>query len=131
MIGGYRLHMSRLSHFAINADDVDATLRFYGDTFGWHFAQWGPGFHRLPADDPAGPGVTAAVQQRRELVPGRPANGFECTLAVTDIDGTVAAALGAGGQLLMAPTTIAGVGRLVWLADPSGNVVGAMKYESV
>lgn len=123
--------MSRLSHFAINADDVDAALRFYGDTFGWRFDPWGPpGFHRLAADDPAGPGVTAAVQLRRDLVPGRPTNGFECTFAVDDVDRTVASALAVGGRVLMAPSMIPGVGRLVWLADPSGNVVGAMTYES-
>ncbi len=43
--------------------------------------------------------------------------GFECTIA-------------AGGRVLMETTTIAGVGHLVWLADPSGNVVGAMTYDS-
>ncbi len=123
--------MNRLAHFAINADDLDTALRFYGDTFGWRFTEYGPGFHRLPADDPAGPGVTAAVQQRRELVPGRPTNGFECTIAVADLDRTIAAATAAGGRVLTAPSTIPGVGRLVWLADPSGNVVGAMRYESV
>jgi hypothetical protein len=29
----------------------------------------------------------------------------------------------------MAKTTIAGVGDLVWLEDPSGNCVGAMRYD--
>jgi len=116
--------MNKLSHFAINADDLDATLRFYDTTFGWRFTQWGPGFHRLPADD-------AAVQQRRELVPGVPTTGFECTIAVADVDRTLSSAVAAGGRVLMAPSTIPGVGRLVWLADPSGNVVGAMTYESV
>lgn len=130
MISRYLLRMSKLSHVAINADDVDATLKFYGDTFGWRFAQWGPGFYRMAADDANGAGVTAAVQQRRELLAGRRTTGFECTMAVSDVDDTIAAALGAGGQLLMAPATIPGVGRLVWLADPSGNVVGAMKYDS-
>ncbi|HEX4704357.1 MAG TPA: VOC family protein [Pseudonocardiaceae bacterium] len=123
--------MNTLSHFAINADDVDAALRFYGQTFGWRMAPWGPpGFYRVGADDPAGPGVTAAVQQRRDLVPGRPTNGFECTIAVADVDRTVASALAAGGRVLMERTTITGVGHLVWLADPSGNVVGAMTYDS-
>ena len=122
--------MSKLSHVAINADDVDATLKFYGDTFGWQSAQWGPGFYRMAADDPNGPGVTAAVQQRRELLAGHRTTGLECTMAVSDVDDTIAAALGAGGQLLTSPAVIPGVGRLVWLADPSGNVVGAMKYDS-
>ncbi|HEX4724844.1 MAG TPA: hypothetical protein VH333_20175 [Pseudonocardiaceae bacterium] len=75
--------------------------------------------------------MTAAVQQRRELVADRPTNGFECTVGVDDVDRTIATALAAGGRVLMAPSTIPGVGRLVWLADPSGNVVGAMAYESV
>jgi hypothetical protein len=30
----------------------------------------------------------------------------------------------------MRTTTIAGVGHLVWLADPSGNVVGAMQHDA-
>ena len=30
----------------------------------------------------------------------------------------------------MEKTTIVGVGDLIWLEDPSGNVVGAMRYDS-
>jgi predicted enzyme related to lactoylglutathione lyase len=83
----------------------------------------------MDADDPAGPGVTAAIQQRRDLLTG-PTTGFECTVGVDDVDRTVKAAVAAGGRVLMDRTTIAGVGHLVWLADPSGNVVGAMTYDS-
>jgi len=55
--------------------------------------------------------------------------GFECTIGVDDVERTVKAAVAAGGRVLMDRTTIAGVGHLVWLADPSGIVVGAMAYE--
>lgn len=121
--------MPRLTHFAINADDVHATRQFYKQTFGWQFTPWGPpGFHRIEADDPAGPGVTAAIQQRRDLLAG-PTTGFECTIGVEDVDRTLKAAVAAGGHILMDRTTIAGVGHLIWLADPSGNVVGAMTYD--
>jgi predicted enzyme related to lactoylglutathione lyase len=123
--------MNELSHFAINADDVQQTRRFYREAFGWEFAAWGPpGFYRIEADDPAGPGVTAALQQRRDLEPGLRVNGFECTIGVDDVAATTKAALAAGGRILMDRTTITGVGHLVWLADPSGNVVGAMTYDS-
>lgn len=123
--------MPRLAHFAINADDVDVTRRFYATTFGWQFAPWGPpGFYRVEADDAAGPGVTAALQQRRDLIPGHLTTGFECTVAVDDVDQTLKAAVTAGGRVLMDRTTIAGVGHLIWLADPSGNVVGAMTYDN-
>ncbi|GLZ33782.1 glyoxalase [Lentzea sp. NBRC 105346] len=121
--------MPKLTHFAINADDVDATRRFYARTFGWEFAPWGPpGFYRVEADDPAGPGVTAAVQARRDLT-DRPTTGFECTIGVDDVDRTMRDAVAAGGRVLMDRTTIMGVGHLIWLADPSGNVVGAMTYD--
>ena len=46
-----------------------------------------------------------------------------------DVDAAVRAALAAGGRVLMARTTIAGVGHLVFLADPSDNVVGVMQYD--
>jgi uncharacterized protein len=122
--------MTKLSHIAINADDVPASRAFYRATFGWQFSAWGPpGFYRMEADDPHGPGVTAALQQRRQLLADQPTTGFECTVAVDDIHRAQKAALAAGGQLLMQNTTIAGVGHLIWLADPSGNVVGVMQYD--
>jgi uncharacterized protein len=46
-------------------------------------------------------------------------------VAVDDVDTVVAA----GGTVLMEKTTIAGVGDLVFFADPSGNVSGAMRYD--
>lgn len=122
--------MNELTHIAINVDDTDAARAFYAATFGWHFQAWGPpGFYRVEADDPAGPGVTAALQQRRDLLPDTPMVGFECTIGVDDVEAVSQAAVAAGGRVLMARTTIAGVGHLVWLTDPSGNVVGAMQYD--
>ncbi len=122
--------MNTLSHIAINADDVSAGRAFYRATFGWQFSAWGPpGFYRIEADEPGGPGVTAALQQRRQLLDDRPTPAFECTIAVDDVHRVERAALAAGGRVLMPTTTIAGVGHLVWLADPSGNVVGAMQYD--
>jgi len=123
--------MNTLSHIAINADDVPASRAFYRETFGWQFSAWGPpGFYRVEADDPRGPGVTAALQQRRQLLADQPTTGFECTIAVDDVHQVEHAALAAGGRLLMPTAAIASVGHLIWLADPSGNVVGAMQYDN-
>jgi uncharacterized protein len=123
--------MNTLSHIAINADDISASRAFYRATFGWQFSAWGPpGFYRVEADDPNGPRVTAALQQRRQLLADQPTTSFECTIAVNDVHQVEKAALAAGGRLLMQTTTIASVGHLIWLADPSGNVVGAMQYDN-
>lgn len=122
--------MPHLSHVAINADDPDALRDFYHRVFGWNLQPWGPpGFFRVDASDPDGPGITAAIQGRRELVPGQRTVGFEATFAVDDVDAIAAAVVEAGGAVLHDPVTIPTVGRLVWLRDPSGNAFGAMAYD--
>lgn len=117
----------QLSHVAINADDLPASLSFYEAVFGWRFTEYFPGFYRREGVHEV---PVLAVQQRRDLLPGLPTTGFECTVAVDDVPGTIAAAVSHGGKVLADPATIPGVGELVWLADPGGNVVGAMRYET-
>jgi predicted enzyme related to lactoylglutathione lyase len=115
-----------IAHFAINTDDVPGTRRFYEAVFGWTFTAWGPpDFYRIATGD--GPG--GALQRRRELLPGAPTTGFECTIAVPDVDRVAAEVVAHGGRILMAKTVLAGVGELIFFADPGGNVAGAMRYD--
>lgn len=117
--------MFEVGHMAINADDVDATREFYASVCGWDFQAWGPpGFHR--AELPGG--FVVAIQQRRELVPGSPTVGVEATITVDDIEACIERAETAGGQVLMAPTAIPGVGTVAFVADPGGNPVGFMQH---
>jgi len=96
------------------------------DAFGWRFEPWGPpDFYRVASGD----GPHGALQPRRELIPGERTVGYECTVAVEDVDATAEAVVAAGGRILMPKTTIAGVGDLIFLADPEGNPVGAMRYD--
>jgi predicted enzyme related to lactoylglutathione lyase len=116
-----------LSHVAINADDLPASLSFYEAVFGWRFAEDFPGFFRMVRPHEV---HVVAVQQRRDLLPDRPTTGFECTVGVDDVEAAIEAALAHGGRVLAEPAVIPGVGTLVWLADPAGNVVGAMRYDA-
>ena len=113
-----------IAHVAINAGDVDASLRFYSRLFGWEFSEYAPGFHRakLPA------GLIAAVQARRDLLPDGPTTGLEVTFEAGDLDALAAAVVENGGRILMEKTAIPGVGELVFFADPGGNVAGAIRY---
>jgi predicted enzyme related to lactoylglutathione lyase len=121
---------ANLSHFAINADDVDACRHFYESVLGWSFTAWGPPeFFQIRTGDEAEPGVRGALQHRRELVHGARTVGFECTFAVDDADRVADAARRRGGLIVMEKTTITGVGDLVWIGDPAGNVFGAMRYD--
>lgn len=121
-----------ITHFAINADDLPRARDFYEAVFGWEFSEWGPpGFLQIETgsrDDFAR--VQGALQERRELVEGTPTVGFECTVAVDDVQAVVEAAVANGGRVLLEPTAIPDVGELAFVRDPEGNVVGAMRYDS-
>jgi predicted enzyme related to lactoylglutathione lyase len=113
-----------ISHVAINADDVEASRRFYSALFGWTFEPWGPpGFLRMEHES----GQVVALQQRRELG-GVRLTGFECTIPVSDVEGLAAAVGPHGGRVVMERVRIPDVGDLMFFADPSGNIAGAMQH---
>jgi len=119
-----------VAHFAINADDLDAAQRFYGEVFGWRFSPWGPpGFFHIRRADGSLPGPFGALQPRRDLIPG-PTAAVELTVAVEDVDRARAACTAAGGRVLMEKAVIPGVGELAFLQDPSGIAIGAMRYDT-
>lgn len=119
----------RLTHFAINTDDVEATQTFYGAVFGWRFQDYGPpGFVQIMAEDGQTP--MGAIQQRRQLLESDPTRGFECSFGVEDVDAVHERILAAGGRILMERFTITGVGHLIAFEDPGGNPVLAMEYNS-
>jgi predicted enzyme related to lactoylglutathione lyase len=121
--------MPALAHFAINADDVDRARVFYERVLGWKAVPWGPpGFYQLDMGE--GSPVRGALQGRRELVPGTPTIGFECTVAVDDLDAVQAAVLDSGGSVALPQSVIGGVGRLAFFRDTEGNVFGAMQYDA-
>jgi predicted enzyme related to lactoylglutathione lyase len=114
---------TRLTHLAINADDLDASRRFYGGVLGLNFTEHlGPGFLRAQLD-----GLLVALQRRRDLDGVRP-NGPECTFAVDDARSAAERAEALGGRVLVPPTPVPNVGELTFLADPAGNAIGAMQY---
>ncbi len=119
----------RLTHFAINTDDVEATQAFYGSVFGWQFQDYGPpGFVQIMGEDGQTP--MGAIQQRRQLLDNDPTLGFECSFGVDDVDAVRERILAAGGRILMERFTISGVGHLIAFEDLGGNPVLAMQYDS-
>ena len=123
--------MSQVAHFAINADDVNRALRFYEKVFGWKFQAYGPpGFYMV--DEQSAKTTVAlrgSLQKRREIVAGVPMRGFECTIAVDDIEASAAALEKHGAKIVMPICTLPGVGRLLFFQDPEGNIAGAMQYD--
>ena len=120
-----------IRHFAINADDLARARRFYEKVFAWKFEPWGPpNFFLIKTGTEKEPGIQGALQGRRELVPGQRMIGYECSIAVDDVDQVAAAVRANGGRVIMERVTIVGVGHLIFFEDPEGNVAGAMQYDS-
>jgi hypothetical protein len=100
------------------ADPV-AAKGFYGDLFGWSFADFdmgGDGIYtvcRLDGSDVAG------LYQPR---PGEPACGWSAYVAVENCSASAEEAKALGGEVLAAPFDIPEVGRMAVVADPDGAV---------
>jgi predicted enzyme related to lactoylglutathione lyase len=121
----------QIAHFSINADDLDRAKSFYANVFGWSYEPYGPpGFFMVsfPKPDPAP--MLGSIQGRRELVKGVRMTGFECTITVSDVEDTVRRIEANGGTIVMAKTTLPGVGHLIFFQDPEGNLAGAMQYDT-
>ena len=119
---------TRFRHFAINADDVQRAKTFYEQALGFEFNPWGPpNFYQIKN---VGDELQGALQERREIAPGKSANTFETTLGVDDLQATIVAIEANGGKIVMPPFHIQGVGELIYFEDTEDNVCGAMQYES-
>jgi len=124
--------MPHLAHFAINADDVPRAKKFYERVFGWTFSAWGPpNFYQIQTGGNGGgqQPVLGALQGRRDLVPGQPTIGYECTISVTSIDDTIRTVVACGGSIALPKSIISGVGALAFFTDPEGNVFGAIEFD--
>ena len=98
-----------IAHFAINADDLPATVGFY-EAFRLELRGGLSGFFRS---------TSAGRRSRPSRAAARcsavPTNGSECTFAVDDVGVGGRGCGGGGGTVLMAPATIHGVGELAFL----------------
>ena len=120
----------RLTHFAINTTDVDATRAFYESVFDWQFQEYGPpGFVQIM--DEGGQSPIGAIQQRRQLLDSEPTRGIEGTFGVDDVEEVRRRVVAAGGRILMERFTITNVGHLIAFEDLGGNPVLAMEYDTL
>ncbi len=121
---------NNLMSFGVTVDDVDRARHFYEQVFGWHFQPWGPpGFYLIRTGDEQDPGVQGLMHKRRNPVNGTGMIGFECTIAVDDIDRTIRSIESAGGKVVMSKFHIPTVGSGIYFNDTEGNFVGAMQPE--
>jgi predicted enzyme related to lactoylglutathione lyase len=122
---------NNVEHFTINADDVARARRFYAQIFGWKFEPWGPpDYFRITTGNQENPGISGALHERREIVPGKKSHGFECSISVADIDATVLAIKACGGKIVLPKSRVPGIGTFVMFEDTEANIVTAIEYET-
>lgn len=110
--------------FSVHADDLTRAQQFYSKVFGWRFEPWGPpGFFLVATGDKNDPGIQGSMQKRNEVVPGKPLFGYECTIAVDDIDQAASDIVANGGTIIFPKCEIPTVGWLIKIQDPEGNVL--------
>src|SRR4051794_3912919 len=111
----------------LNARDVDASLSFYRDVFGWGLQT---------SDIPDMPYTEFQVDGRSiagatEMSPMAPAempNYWLVYFGADDVDASTATAIKAGATEMVAPMDFPG-GRMSIVADPQGAIFGLMKLD--
>jgi predicted enzyme related to lactoylglutathione lyase len=123
----------QLTHFAIHTDDLDRARKFYGGVFGWTFQGFGGGpitdFCQIK--DAAGNLLSplGAMQSRKYNPAPQPVIGFECSIAVEDVNAVTRAVEANGGKIVMPKAAIPGVGWVVKFLDTEGNLACAAQYD--
>ncbi|MEZ0447001.1 VOC family protein [Cellulomonas sp. ICMP 17802] len=112
-----------VTYVEISSPDLAVSTAFFADTFGWALQPFAdPGYLVAPHGD--GPGVDAALLASRDGTPRTVP-----VIRVDSLDEVCGRVEAHGGQVVVPPFTIAGVGRGCYVTDPAGVLVGLHEYD--
>ena len=121
--------MGRVVRVEIHCADLDRAERFYTEVFGWRIDHWGgPIDYRLITTGPdEQPGINGALTERRGGIGGQAVTAYVNTIQVEDLVETQRRIGVAGGEQVVEPAVIPGVGTVAYFKDTEGNVFGALQ----
>lgn len=128
--------MNRVTHFEIQADDIDRARKFYTDVFGWEISQW-PGMEYwmvlTAPQDSKEPGISGGMLKRPcpAPAPEQGLNAHVCTIQVEDYDAIEKKILEAGGKVAMPKFDLSGMAWQGYYIDTEGNTFGLHQTVSV
>ncbi len=117
--------MPRVCHFEIPVDDVERSVKFYTDLFGWSIQKWDKADYYLVSTGEEGPGINGGLMKR--MHPGQP---LAVAIDVADVDATCAKIVECGGMIVVPKMSIPTVGYLAYFKDTEGNIHGIMQFDS-
>jgi hypothetical protein len=107
-------------HFEIGCRDSARTQQFFKDLFGWSIQEMGPA---AMIDT----GSKEGIQGHITALGHEPFNYVTVYVMVDDLTAYLDKATALGGQLLIPPTEVPGMGHFAWFKDPDGNCLGLWK----
>lgn len=122
--------MNRVTHFEIQADDLERAKKFYEKTFGWKTEIWMSKEKGEPMDyiglitGESGPGINGGLYMRPD---DHKLKTFDCTIEVDDIDKAIEAVRTNGGSIRKEKSELEGVGWFAGAIDTEGNIFGLMQ----
>jgi uncharacterized protein len=105
-------------------DDIAASRSFYSQLLGWNYVErtrLGKPYFLVKSGDGQ---IVAGMTEVDRKKPDEPIAQWLSYVRVTDIDSAVAAVRAAGGDVLVAPVAIEGVGRAALVTDSQGALLG-------
>ena len=122
-----------MPHVEFHVSDMAGAKAFYGGLFGWSFSPlkgWEAVDYQWIEGDEIGVDhdLTGGMLLRPGEQPpaGAPVRGSAVTFVVDDCDERYAWALGNGGAEALPPSDYDGIGRVAYVEDGQGNIVGMM-----
>ena len=120
-----------MPHFEIYVADVEKAKTYYAGLFGWTYSSM-PGaeefeYHLAEGRDiGVDKGCTIGMLQRPDTAhpAGTAVRGGTMTFEVADCDSTYAWAMENGGAEALPPMDYPGIGRVAYVEDGQGNIVG-------
>ncbi len=112
--------MSRITHFEIPSENPEVSMKFYADTFGWVFQQFGEQQYWMVttgSDDQAG--INGAIMKQNH--PDQPVTN---SIHVQNIDDSVKMIETNGGTIVVPKMAIPTVGWVAYFKDPDQNIFG-------
>lgn len=107
-------------HFEIGCRESEKTQSFYSELFGWTTEVAGPAALISTGSD-------EGIQGHITSLGHEPFNYVTVYVQVDDLQGYLDKAIGLGGQMMIPPTEVPGMGAFAWLTDLDGNTIGLWK----
>lgn len=121
--------MNSITYFEIQATDLEGTVDFYREVFGWRITQV-PGmpvpYWRIETE-----GISGGLLQRPVPPPpeARGTNAYVCSMEVENFDAVGETILTKGGRVAVPKFAVPGRRWQGYFIDPEGNTFGVLQVD--